>query len=102
MAVNTITEEVVAHTKQVTVITCDVCSTRLGGRFYKCYMCSKDLCYHHTVYDNRDSGDYPDKYCQPCWDIGESYRLMEAEAADRYYDELDKIHQQWKAAATKP
>ena len=32
------------------------------------------MCRKHTILDPDDYGDYPDRYCFDCWEIGKEHR----------------------------
>ncbi len=69
-----------------TKIVCDVCGKTAKG---SCYLCGRDICSKHTIYDPRDYySDYPDRYCKICADL----------AFDNYYDEYEAIEKTYEQA----
>lgn len=61
---------------KITEYYCDECGEEASDSFgnpYICKICYKNFCNKHIVRDDRHWGDYPDKYCQNCWDIGKKY-----------------------------
>lgn len=64
-------------------------------------MCGKHICEKHTIYDNRDFGDYPDRYCKSCWNIGKIYR-EKMDNIEMKADMLqDRLANKWKIEALK-
>ena len=80
------------------VLTCDECGKRIKSN-RRCCLCKKMLCETHTVYDDRDHGDYPDKYCASCWDAGENFRIEMKRLEDEYDKKLDALQDAWTDAA---
>lgn len=85
-------------------IICDVCGVDCSpqaGDFWpqQCVKCKKDLCRHKcTVWDPRDSGDYPDAFCKHCWDIGEPFRQQQAQLEEEHDKRTEAIEQAWSDA----
>jgi len=75
---------------------CDICEKIAKN---KCYLCGIDICNKHTVFDDRCSGDYPDKYCENCWNIGEKYRKKIQEIEDEAYEKIGQEDENWKEEA---
>jgi len=59
-------------------VSCDMCGGDVTNTrecpARECCMCEKDICGHCTVFDERDHGDYPARFCEACWDLGRPYR----------------------------
>ena len=71
--------EVKNVTTEQETYTCDVCGDSMGVYPKRCSICNRDICIKHAMLDSRDYGDYPDAYCDSCWDTGEKHReRMEA------------------------
>lgn len=85
--------------KQVTVIeeeyTCDVCKKPCGSHIHKCECCKKDICRDCTELDYSKSDDYPDRYCDSCWTIGEPFRKQIKEMEEQSYSEQEKLKEEW-------
>lgn len=72
---------------------CDICKGPNGN--FRCKCCHKDICYKCSVYDDRDSGDRPDKYCESCWDIGKPYRTKMEDLKIELYNKLNHFEIEW-------
>jgi hypothetical protein len=52
---------------------CDICGKSSQNPMSKCILCGKDLCNGTfskcRLFDPRDYGDYPNKYCPRCYEI---------------------------------
>lgn len=79
---------------------CDICGKETTSR-RNCSICSKDICTDCTRYDPRDMGDYPEKYCAYCFNIGEKYleqiRIEEESCSNR----IEELEKQWRDEATE-
>jgi hypothetical protein len=83
---------------------CDLCGK--GMRYYgTCSMCGRDICKKCTEYDERDNGDYPNKYCKECWEIGRIFRELEEIVRNEFEmkleEMLEEIQKQWISEAIK-
>lgn len=88
-------KEIITHWRDYNY-TCDVC----GNIAYKtCRMCGGDLCNCHTIYDPRDHGDYPNTYCEYCWDIGEEFRDEMDKTQEIFDQEMGKLEDAWRRKA---
>ena len=96
-------------TKNVTIekayVVCDVCSgdkvqLNWSTRHHRCCQCHKDLCSSCVVYDDSEGGDYPPKYCQRCWDIGEPFRKQLVALEAEYDKQTEAVEQAWRDACT--
>lgn len=93
---------------EIITYTCDRCDIILdshNGRILQndprwgiCTLCKRDLCNKCGIYNPADDGDYPDKMCSKCWDIGKPFRLKMGEARNRFYEEEDRIDKEWREA----
>jgi len=79
---------------------CDVCKDGTKA-FYICCVCNKDLCTAHTIFDPDEYCEYPDRYCQSCWELGEPYRKELAKAKTEYEDLIKSINEEWRKQAKK-
>jgi hypothetical protein len=66
-----------------------------------CYMCSRHICREHMVFDDRDHGDYPTKYCTHCWEIGIDYRNKMEEIEDESDSKIEEQLDLWTEEALK-
>ncbi len=95
---HTTTKEVPARTVNVDRYTCDCCGKPVKDPG-NCRICGGHVCYECTVFDDGDYGDYPPRYCEPCWSIGAAYRekrkVLEADCDDG----KGELTSQWYAEA---
>lgn len=79
---------------------CDLCGNRTEHHRF-CSICGRDICYDCTKLDPRDMGDYPVKFCNQCFDVGQKY-LRRINAEQEKFDVLiEEIEQEWKDEAIK-
>ena len=88
----------ITTTKTITKAYCDICNDK-GIKC--CLLCKRDLCIKHITFDPRDLGDYPDVYCESCWNIGEGYRRAIDDIQNAADVKIEKQEENWKAAAIK-
>ena len=76
---------------------CDICKNIINDRYssYNCKCCNKDLCNRCSIYDDRDMGDYPDRYCKSCWKVGEPFRKKIEEIKNGVYKEESRLEEEW-------
>jgi hypothetical protein len=73
---------------------CDICGKPAKGRH--CLICERDLCNDHAIRKNEEwGGDHSDKYCIPCWDVGEPIRKRKQELTEIYEKELENLEEEW-------
>ncbi len=84
--------------KTITDYFCDVCSTPVTS-YSLCHICNKQLCGECLVFDDRDGGDYPTKYCQGCWGTGKEYRKKMLEIEEAADNKIIDLNEMWKAEA---
>lgn len=78
--------------------TCDICGKPASGR--KCHICTIDICEQHTHREpDKWGGDYSDKFCIECWEIGKPFREKMEEVENRLYNEVGNINKEWKIMA---
>lgn len=79
---------------------CDLCK-----KGYKhgsiCCICGRDICSSCTRFDPRCMGDYPSRYCDSCFKIGEKYLEQTNIEEEKHSAILEKIEQEWKDEAIK-
>ena len=75
--------------------TCDICGNRADDNHYQCQMCKKIMCVKHVVFDI-DMGDYPDKYCRVCWEIGDEHRKDIDVLQSQFDSEVEQIERKWE------
>lgn len=84
--------------ENVVEYTCDICGKPASGR--KCCMCAIDMCEQDTHREpDKWGGDYSEKYCIECWEIGKPFRERIEEIETRLYKEVDNINKEWKNVA---
>jgi hypothetical protein len=76
---------------------CDFCDKIIDNR--RCIICERNICDKHIVFDNRDYGDYPDRYCKICWYIGEPYRAKMKEIEIEAEKQTEELNSKWIAKA---
>lgn len=72
---------------------CDVCGNIDAN--YRCKCCSKDMCYHCSISDDREMGDRPDQYCKSCWKIGEPFRQKINDIKEEAYKKEEELDNLW-------
>lgn len=90
--------KVSTKTQKIKEYFCDECGKRTGFNNI-CIMCKKYLCSKCIVFDDRDYGDYPDRYCQKCWEIGRPYRLKIAELEQECDEKIEELQNNWEKIA---
>jgi len=93
-------EKKVIIESSVTKYFCDICNTEMQ-QASKCYICGKDLCVKCVTFDNRDWGDYPTRYCDNCWLIGETYREEMLKIENDADEKIAELRKKWKQQALK-
>jgi len=84
MRVETGKEEVIKYS-----YICDICGK--GTEHHRvCSICGRDLCSSCTKFDPRDMGDYPDKFCGQCFEIGQKYLDRIGIEQEKWRDEAMK------------
>lgn len=82
--------------QKVIVYKCDDCDKNSKGK--KCCMCGKDLCDACTIFDDEDWSDYPDRYCNNCWNvIGKKYR----DKIEQLENEIEMLQDKWQEEVNK-
>ena len=77
---------------------CDLCGKGSSHR-RTCGICGRDICSGCTKFDPRDTGDYPEKYCSKCFDVGQKY-LEKIVAEQEKFDALiEDLEQDWRDEA---
>lgn len=95
MRIETGKEEVIKYS-----YICDLCGKGTGNHRV-CGICGRDLCSSCTKFDPRDMGDYQEKYCDSCFNIGRKY-LDRISAEQEKFDVLiEEIEQEWRDEAIK-
>ena len=91
--------EIVEELKTVKrrVYRCDECN-KIVDMLYPCTICGRLLCFESKcyVFDTRQTGDYPDKYCRHCWNIGQPYLKRMVLLQDRCDAEIEELEETWK------
>lgn len=79
---------------------CDLC--KKGYRHGSvCSICGRDICTNCTKFDPRDMGDYPSKYCNECFDIGEKYLERISVEEEKHETVIATIEEEWRDEAIK-
>ncbi len=79
---------------------CDICGKTSSHRA-TCSICGRDICYDCTKFDPRDTWDYPEKYCNSCFNIGQKYFHLINIEQERFDALIEKIEQEWKDEAIR-
>lgn len=79
---------------------CDLCGT-LSTYKRSCNICGKDICYNCTKFDPRspgmgDTGNYPEKYCLSCFNIGKKYIDRMNKEQEKFDTLIEEIEQEWR------
>jgi hypothetical protein len=85
---------------QEVIYRCDVCDKEISPPS-ACVMCRAILCRNHVVFDDRDFGDYPDQYCQKCWDAGDEYRKQIKKLRLECDTAVEALETAWRKQATE-
>jgi len=86
--------EIIKKTATYNIFRCDVCDQIVESPI-QCVICEKILCSEHVINDDRDQGDYPDKYCKRCWTIRASYREQIENAQLECDERIVKLNAAW-------
>lgn len=79
-----------------TVYVCDICGRERIKPYKKCIMCEKDICKNCFVIIY-GLGDYHNRYCRSCWDIGQEY----IEEIKALRSRSITLYERWKKEAKK-
>ena len=89
--------------KVVKIRTCDFCQKDEGWRVKPCNICGKDICGKCAIWTENECleagsyfSDYPDYYCQSCWDTGQELRERIHAIRKDAEDEEEVLWQAWK------
>ena len=79
---------------------CDFCGN--GTEHHRvCSICGRDLCSDCTKFDPRNIGDYPEKFCINCFQIGQKY-IDQINIEQEKFDALiERLEQEWRDDAIK-
>ena len=68
------------ESRTYTVSVCDFCGVESWHRVKGCSMCKRDICSQCAIFTDSEClkegsfwGDYPDYYCEQCWEIGKPF-----------------------------
>jgi len=95
MKVETGKEEVIKYSYR-----CDLCGKE-AAHHRTCGICGRDICSDCTKFDPRDTGDYPEKYCVPCFQIGQKYLDQISSEEEKYDVIVENLEQEWRDEAIK-
>jgi hypothetical protein len=79
---------------------CDICGNETSHHRI-CSICSRDICSDCTKFDPRDTGDYPEKYCDSCFNIGKKYLDQISIEEEKYDVIIENLEQEWRDEAIK-
>ncbi|KKL91586.1 hypothetical protein LCGC14_1893180 [marine sediment metagenome] len=83
-------------------VTCDVCGVDAKETKWsipsRCRICERDLCQKCEVFDDREHGDHPYRFCRRCWDIGKQYREKQRILQLRCDGSVCREQKEWEAA----
>lgn len=84
--------------QKIVDVICDICGANAKGR--QCRICGRDICNIHAHWEyDRYGGDYSEKYCIECWEIGKPYRDKLEELEKKYGSEIARVEEEWKSEA---
>lgn len=79
---------------------CDLCGK--GTEHHRvCGICGRDLCSSCTKFGPRDMGDYPDKFCSQCLDVGQKYLDRISVEQEKFDAIVEDLEQEWRDEAIK-
>ena len=79
---------------------CDLCG-KGTGHHRVCGICGIDICSSCTKFDPRDMGDYPEKYCESCFQIGQKYLDQISSEEEKCDAIVENLEQEWRDEAIK-
>lgn len=95
MEIDTGEEEVIKYS-----YICGICGKKTEHHRV-CSICGRDLCSSCTKFNLRDMGDYLEKYCELCFNIGQKY-LDQISIEEEKCDAIVKnLKQGWRDEAVK-
>ena len=77
---------------------CDICGKGSAHR-RACGICGRDICSGCTKFDPRDHGDYPEKYCVICFNVGQKYLEKIMAEQEKFDATIEELEQDWKDEA---
>lgn len=77
---------------------CDLCGKEVAHHRV-CSICGRDICSVCTKFGHRDRGDYPEKYCVNCFQIGQKYLDKISAEEEKCEVIVENIEQEWKDEA---
>ena len=89
------------ETIETKIYTCDACGKKISPDVYSCVICGDHLCYDCVLFDPREMGDYPDKYCKSCWDVGDYYRKEIDRLREIFYEQEEGLEKACKQQAIR-
>lgn len=93
MQIESSREEVIKYS-----YTCDLCGRGpISQRI--CSICGRDICSTCTKFDPRDTGDYPAKYCDNCFQIGKKYLEQIRIEEEKFDKKVEELEQKWRDEA---
>jgi hypothetical protein len=72
---------------------CDICKKTKASHWCAC--CKRDLCSSCAIFDDRDDGDYPSKFCHHCWSVGDEFRQQQKVLDAIHYNAVEKTEKMW-------
>lgn len=79
---------------------CDLCGKGVS-QHRTCGICGRDLCSDCTRFDPRDIGDYPEKYCHSCFDIGKKYLDQISMQQEKFDVIVEELENKWRDEAIR-
>lgn len=79
---------------------CDLCGKE-SIYHMTCYICGRDICSGCTKFDPRCMGDYPDRYCVSCFNIGHKYLKQISIEQEKFDALVERFEKEWKDDAIK-
>lgn len=82
------------------VYQCDICG-RVSAYKVTCSICDRCICSNCTFFDTGWLGNYTDKYCESCFNIGKEYFDRFKKEREKFDAIMEKIECEWKDKATE-
>lgn len=77
---------------------CDICG-EVSVYKVTCSICGRDMCSSCTFFDTGCFGNYTDKYCESCFNIGKEYFDRFKKEREKFDTIMEKIEREWKDRA---
>jgi len=79
---------------------CDICGKGYSNN-RTCSICNADICHGCTRLDPRSIGDYPEKFCIDCFNVGKKYLDLICIEQEKFDVLVENLEQEWRGEAIK-